>query len=275
MAGERIEVQYTGDNKALKKAVYEQINEDFCPGDVVFMVSSDSPEKKFPKLRKIRRRLIGMSDNDKTDWHTTMSLGKEKSTKGATIHPMIIHAAYEGVEKTNIRPSYFSSVFGDRSQLSKAFMEIIRFPDLSEKQKQEMTEYSLSKLGQPFQGLGWKHDFLPYAFGIRAPKIKPDHASCHGLVYSAFDTAGIKFPHQLQNTLFFNLGRMLGHVIGEPKESVDVSRLYLHDHNLYQDSRFETVLSIHEDSASQNITIQREGPKYSWDAQLQKDYKII
>lgn len=275
MAAENVEIPYSENKNRAKKLVYECINDNVLRGDVVFLVSDDSSHTKFPKLRSIHRLWIGLSKNDKTAWHTTVGADKEKKGNGAIIRPTIVHSGRMGVEKIHIPPSYFSSQFRERSMLSHSWLEVVCLPELSDKQRREIVNFTNSKIGQPFQGLGWRHDLLPYVFGFRAPKIEDSKSSCHGLIYSAYDYVGVKFPHQLENTPLFNVGRLLGHVIGEDSNYVDVNHLYLHDHHLYRDPRFESKLSIHENKVSKNISIQINGLKYSWDEQLQKDYKII
>lgn len=255
------------------KRVYEHINDVTAPGDVVFFVSRKPENPNLSLLRKLYRRWQGFADEDRTNWHTTMFTEARKEKRGAQKRPYILHAIQGGVEEIHIPPSFFTSErteAGDIAQHGR--IEIIQNPDLSPGDREGLLLYAREQLGKPFADLDWRQDILTYAFGLPARPLNPEKASCHGLVFNAYDHIGFSFSHQLKDAPVFNPGRHLGHPLGEDPQRANVKRLYLHDHHLYRDPRFICVLSIFEDPESGEVRTAENPGKYSWDQGLQKKY---
>ena len=132
-----------------------------------------------------------------------------------------------------------------------------------ERASASFVKYVQAQLGKPFAELGWRHDFLTYALGLSPRRLAPDRVSCHGLAFCAYKNVGFHFPHQLGNAPFFNLARYTGHPLGHPPNEVDLRRLYLRDHHLYRDPRFESILAISEDDETRQIIALQNPGKYS------------
>lgn len=265
-----------GESKRQKlKRVYEQVNDITRPGDVVFFVSERPDDTSFSMLKRIYRRWQGFADDDNTQWHTTLYTEAKKDKRGSTVRPYILHAIQGGVEEIHIPPSFFASERSEEGDIQEhGRVEIIQSPDVSPADREQMVRYAREQLGKPFADLDWKNDILTYALGFPAGKIDPAKASCHGLVFDAYEHVGFSFAHHLEHAPWFNIGKHLGHPIGEDPEKANLQRLYLHDHHLYQDPRFICVLSIFEDSESGEIRTAENPGKYSWNPSLQKKYQM-
>lgn len=257
------------------KRIYEAVNDVSEPGDVVFLVSERPEQHSLATLKQLYRRWQGFADEDNTQWHTAMHSKSEKESRGSTVRPYIIHSDMDGVEEIYIPPEYFTSERSVEGEvLERGRIEIIKSPEVSPDERKELVAFMRDQLDKPFAGLDWKHDVLTYAFGLPAGKLDPEKASCHGIVFDAYAHIGFTFAHHLEDAPFFNIGRHLGHPLGEDPHKVDLSRLYLRDHHLYRDPRFLCVLSVFEDDGTGEIKITEHPGKYSWNPDLQKKYGV-
>lgn len=240
--------------RELYRTFYNIINQIARPGDVVFFISEPRNKRHFLGSR-LYRKWQGL--DDKTAWHTAVLVDPKKESKGAHWLPRIIHAIRKGVEEIYLPRSYFTSVREDPEGVSiqNARIEILQHRELTNSQRSDIVDYVRTQLGKPFANLGWRHDFLTYAFGLSPGRIDHRKVSCHGLAFAAYKKVGFSFPHQLKSTPFFNLAKYLGHPIGHPPDEVDINRLYLRDHHLYRDTRFESVLAIFEDEDTKEIKV--------------------
>ena len=240
--------------RELFRTFYDIINQTAKPGDVVFFIS-ETKKKRHSILSRLYRRWQGLAENDTTIWHTAILTDPKKEGKGSQWRPHIVHAIYKGTEEIYIPPSYFTCIREDPAgeAIQKGRIEIVQDHNLTECQRREIVKYARMQLGKPFAYLGWRHDILTYAFGLSPKKMDPRKVSCHGLAFLAYQEVGFSFPHQLKSVPFFNLARYLGYPLGQPRHKVDLRRLYLRDHHLYRDSRFDSVLAVFEDDHTKQI----------------------
>ena len=257
------------------KPIYNKVNEVASPGDVVFFVSDRTKNTSFSILRRIYRRWQGFADEDNTVWHTSIYTGSKKDSRGSQIRPYIIHAIRGGVEEIHLPPSYFHSTRMDTGEIVRnGHIEVVQNPDLTPAQRSEIVEFVRNHLGKPFNDLDWRHDILTYALGLPAVQLDPGKVSCHGLAFDAYEKIGFSFSHQLRYAPVFNIGKYLGHPLGDPPRRANLRRLYLHDHHLYRDPRFMCILSIFEDNQDREIRTVENPGKYSWNPILQKKYTL-
>ena len=260
--------------RAQLKRVYESINDVTSPGDVMFFVSERPDNLSLPMLRQVYRRWQGFAPEDNSNWHTAMYTQARKQSRGAAVRPYIIHAIEKGVEEIHVPPSFFTSEYTEDGEVVQhGRIEVVKHPDMVPEQREEIVRYIRERLGQPFAHLNWKQDILTWALGLPAQPIDPGKASCHGIVFDAYEHVGISFQNQLDSAPWFNIGRHLGHPIGGTREKADLNRLHLHDHHLYRDPRFICVLSVFEDEGGALQTVEKPG-KYSWNPALQNKYGL-
>jgi hypothetical protein len=264
------------------KRVYAAVNEVAAPGDVVFFITQRPVDRSRPALERLarlaHRNLQGFSIHDNSDWHTSMYTHARKERGGSGIRPYVIHSADgDGTEQIFIPPAYFAIKRNDVGEIvSYGRIEILKNPDLTERERETLVAYARDQLGKPHAVLGWKQDLPTYLLGVRARKIDSHTASCHGIVYAAYGKIGIGFPHQLKKAPFFNPARYIGHPVGGSPINNNPERLYLHDHHLYRDCRFHSVLAVTQDASSEEMKLlvfEKPG-KYSWDPRLRTIYGI-
>ncbi len=257
------------------RRVYDCFNDIARPGDVVFFISERPKGLSFSGLRRLYRQWQGFAGDDPSRWHTAMYTESRKESKGSATRPYFIHAVERGVEEKHIPPSYFTIERSENGEMVQGGrIELIKDPCMTPEQRVEIVDYIRERLDQPFAFLDWKQDILTWAFGLPARKIDPNEASCHGMVFDAYEHVGYCFQNQLDTASWFNIGRHLGHPLGGTREKADLTRLHLHDHHLYRDPRFICALSIYEDQASGEIKVAVNPGKYSWNPELQERYGL-
>jgi hypothetical protein len=262
------------------RAVYDVINRVASPGDVVFFVSHGAASTActaFPILGRMYRRWRrwqGFVDEDTTVWHTAIYVGAKKESHGSLERPYVVHSPTRGVEEIHLLPSFFSSVRSDAGDvIQQGRIEIIQHPHLTPAQRAAIVAYVRRQIGKPFEDLGWRYLLWTYAFGLPTRCLTPDRVSCHGLAFQGYHHAGLSFPHQLDPAPFFNLGRYRRRpLFGHPPDRVNLDKLYLIDHHLYRDPRFQCVASVFEDAHSRQFRVIEHPGKYSWNPVLQKRY---
>ena len=151
-------------------------------------------------------------------------------------------------------------------------MEVLRDEDLAEDQNRALVDFCRSQLGKPFPKsiLG---ESLTYLLGLPNFINHLDEFSCHSLVFVAFDHIGVAFPHHLEYCPWFNLARAIGHPLGHSKECVNQRFAYLRDQHLYRDPRFKCVVSLTYNQQDEQILVNENPSKYSWNVSLANKYR--
>jgi hypothetical protein len=246
----------TASERQIKRTVYAAIADVAMPGDVIFIITVGH---RFSRFQKIWRSWLGIDQSSK--WHTTIYTGMRKERNGSTFRPYIVHSAEQGFRhagtiEEHITPGYYTS----RGE-PFTVLEILSHRGLDSSGRQKVVAYARSRIGTPHDGRGWQRDFLTYVFGLPAVADR-EKVSCHALAYEAYDAAGVGFAHQVGTMPWFNVARWRGRPLGQPPKTVDVNTVYLRDHHLYNDPRFEVVLSVSR--MERELTLLRNPGKYSW-----------
>jgi hypothetical protein len=252
-------------NRQRKGDLYAAVVEAALPGDVVFFITEPESSKAFSLFSRVYRRWLGFAPEDATLWHTAIFTGAVKERRSRWVRPHIVHARTRGVVEEHLHTTFFTTPPVAPGCLARTpRTEFLRFPGLSDAQRAEIVRYCRAQLGKPFDDLGWRHDLPTYAFGLPSRRNDPSKVSCHGLAFDAYAYVGFTFPHDVTSVPWFNLARYLGHPLGHPRDRVNLHRLYLRDHHLYRDDRFECVLSISADPATGRLKVDACPGKYAW-----------
>lgn len=253
---------------AVRHAIYDTIHKVAIPGDVCFFISED-PDcyQKISKYEQWYRRWMGFQKNDLTIWHIGLLSKFEKKPKSSQIRPYIIHSTKEkGVFEQHIRPEYFTSEnVGPLKTSCRTILEILRFEGLSSEQNNSLVKFCRDQIGKPFPPQ-IRSESLTYLFGLPNWFNSDQSSSCHSLIFSAFSSIGIKFPHHFNNVPWFNLARIRGYPFGHSSYSVNDKYPYLRDHHLYQDQRFKSILTLTYDCCDCEIKSNHNPDKFSWAA---------
>jgi hypothetical protein len=253
------------------------------PGDLVFLIThypyktlkSEIKGKGWREAFKLRlrarwRAYLGFDSDDWDDWHVAIYFEGRKRKGHTRVNPYIIHATLEkGVKINQISPGDFTN----ESLEVGTRMEIMQFEGIRDEQRKEIIDFSLSKLGLAFDRSVGRHARLTYAFGLPNVLHKRNEFSCQQLVIDAYAAAGVYFPHPYKSFPIFNIGRLLGHPLGHPKDRVDPRYPYLYDHHIYRDPRFKVKAILYEEPVSGEIILKTENlEKYSWTQALRERY---
>jgi hypothetical protein len=268
-----------GGNSSKRKAlnsIYDEINRVATPGDIIFFISDSPTDAQYPLVRRQYRQWQGFDAADLTRWHTSIYVGPIKESRGSQKRPHIVHAVENGVEEIHIPPSFFTSVRMDTGEVVRhGRIEVVHHSESTAGNREEVVNYARQQLGKSFDDLNWRYLFWTYFLGLPTRRLDTSKVSCHGLAFNAYEKVGLKFAHQLENVPPFNPAKYLGHPIyGHPPDRVNLNRLYLVDHHLYRDPRFKSVLTIFEDTQTQQIKTAENPAKYSWNPHLQKRYNL-
>jgi hypothetical protein len=252
--------------RTIRGDIYAQIIEAAAPGDLVFFIS-EKPVQSLSWPTWTYRRWLGFSPEDRTQWHTAIYVGAKRENKSRWYRPHIVHAASSGVIEGHIPATFFTSTRQDDGALvQRARIEVLSNQDLSSAMRAQIVEHCRSRIGMPFSDMGWRNDLVTYLLGLPAPRRTMTSVSCQALAYDAYGSVGLTFPHQLHSAPAL-LARRNKCPWGHPADHVDLSRLYLRDHHLYRDQRFDSVLAVFEDETSGPQVVWRPG-KYSWRRQV-------
>ncbi|HVP20437.1 MAG TPA: hypothetical protein VMS73_01100, partial [Anaerolineaceae bacterium] len=187
-----------------------------------------------------------------------------------------IHSTREyGVIEQHVSPEYFTSKnIENGKEVCRTIMEVLRYEDLAEDQNRALVDFCRNQIGKPFPKsiLG---ESLTYLFGLPNFINQPDEFSCHSLVFVALDHIGIVFPHHLECCPWFNLARAMGHPLGHSRECVKKRFAYLRDQHLCRDSRFKCVVSLTNNLHDEEILVNENPSKYSWNASLAVTYRNL
>jgi len=253
------------------------------PGDLVFLITQypyktlkgETKGKGWREAIRLRlrarwRAYLGFDSDDWDDWHVAIYFEGRKRKGHTRINPYIIHATQEkGVQINQISPGDFTN----ESPEVRTRMEICQFEGITGKQRKEIVDFSLSKLGLEFDFSVGKHARTTYAFGLPNLLHNQNRYACQQLAIDAYAAAGVYFPHPYQSFPIFNIGRLLGHPLGHPKDRVDPRYPYLYDHHIYRDPRFKVKAILYEDPISGERILKTENlEKYSWNPEWKEKY---
>ncbi len=273
-------ITMTTSGSTLSERAYQQIPYDaivdVAPvGAIIFLITDTGRLATDNPLARIFRKWQGFAPVDTTNWHTTIYDGPRKESNGGRFRPYVIHSSTKGTTRDVLPREYFKNTVDD-GRIKHNRVEVLVNPDLSKADYQKVIEVCRSQLGKPFDGdPGWRREWPTYLLGIRSRRKKPEEISCHGLAYNAYHAAGMKFPHQLEAAPNL-LGRVLGKLPGHPPDHVDLDYLYLRDHHLYRDTRFQDLLAVAGGGTEiKNVQIKHLPGKYSWSKTLRQAYGFL
>jgi hypothetical protein len=231
---------------SIRHVIYDTVVDLAHPGDVCFFITEDfNCYNRLSPFQKMNRQWVGFAKCDISILHLGILSKFEKKQKSSQIRPYMIHSTKEkGVIEQHIAPEYFTSTnIEEGVTVSRTIMEILRNKDLSDIQNNNLVEFCRNQVGKSFPKsiIG---DNLTYLFGLPNLINSQNTFSCHSLVYIAFASIGVNFPHHLENAPIFNLARYLGHPINHSNASVNQKYAYLRDQHLYRDPRFKSIVSI-------------------------------
>jgi hypothetical protein len=248
-------------------------------GDLIFLIThhpyktlkDEIKGKNWKEIIRLRSKpWLGFNINYLEEWHVAIYFMQRKRREHARINSWIIHSTREnGVHVKQITPSYFTNP----SFKIRTRMEILKFEGISTEQRNNIVNFANSKVGLDFDRSKWRHQMLPYAFGLPNKFHNQNQFSCQQLAIAAYAAAGIYFPHPYKAFPIFNIGRYLGHPLGHPKDRVDPRYPYLMDHHIYRDPRFVLKAAVYQDQYTDEIILQTENlKKYSWNEALREKY---
>jgi hypothetical protein len=253
------------------------------PGDLVFLIThhpcktlkSEIKVKGWRESIRLRLRArwrvyLGFDSDDWDDWHVAIYYEGRKRKDHSRVNPYIIHATEQkGVQINQISPGDFTN----ESPEVRTRMEIMQFEGITGEQRKEIVDFSLSKLGLEFDFSVGKHARTTYAFGLPNLLHNPNRYACQQLVIDAYAAAGIYFPHPYKAFPIFNIGRLLGHPLGHPKDRVDPRYPYLYDHHIYRDPRIALKAVVYQDAETGEGRLKtKDLQKYSWNKALRERY---
>ena len=253
------------------------------PGDLVFMIThyayktlkGELEGKGWREAIRLRRHArlrvtIGFDYDDWDDWHVAIYFEGRKRKGHTRVNPYIIHSTEQkGVQINQISPGDFTN----ESPEVKTRMEIMQFEGITREQRKKIIDFSLSKIGLAFDRSIYRHARLTYAFGLPNVLHKRNEFSCQQLAIDAYASAGIYFPHPYKSFPIFNIGRLLGHPLGHPKDWVDPRYPYLYDQHIYRDPRIVPKAVVYQDAETREVRLEtKDLQKYSWNMALRERY---
>jgi len=259
---------------SIRRAIYEAIADVARPGDICFFITED-PDlySQLSRSEKIYRKWLGFAQDDVSIWHVGILSKFEKKPHSSQIRPYIIHSTEgNGVFEQHISPEYFTSRnLKGREEICRTVMEVVRYEGITGEQVSRLLEFCRQQIGKPFPK-SIRGESLTYILGLPNVMFRPDELACHSLIFAAFNHIGIDFPHHLEAAPFFNIARYLGHPLGHDGERVNPQYTYLRDHHLYEDSRFRSIISLTWEQSTDDIVINSNPAKFSWNPHLAETY---
>jgi hypothetical protein len=175
------------------------------PGDLVFLIThypyktfkSEIESKGWREATRLRlkaqyREYRGSDSDDWDAWHVAIYFEGRKRKGHTRVNPYIIHSTAEkGVHISQISPGDFRN----ESFEVRTRMEVCEFEGITREQRKEIVDFSLSKIGLPFDSTVKRDATLTYIFGLPNVLHKQDTLSCQQLVIAAYASAGIYFLH--------------------------------------------------------------------------------
>ncbi len=253
------------------------------PGDLVFLIThypnktlkSEIEGKAWRAASRLRLRArwrvyLGLDSDDWDEWHVAIYFEGRKRKDHTRVNPYIIHATErKGIQISQISPGDFTN----QSLEVRTRMEIMQFEGIRDEQRKKIIDFSLSKIGLAFDRSVARHARLTYAFGLPNVLHKRNEFSCQQLVIAAYAAAGLYCSHPYKSFPLLNIGRLLGHPLGHPRDGVDPRRPYLLDHHIYRDPRFVLKAIVYQDAKTGEIILEtKDLQKYSWNNVLRERY---
>ena len=258
------------------------------PGDLFFFIThypnrtlrSEINSNPFKEaigimIRSETRRWYGHDRNDFDGWHVGIYYEGRKRKGHQRINLWMFHShppksnETGGVHLQHLAPGEFTSTLPN----SQMRMEILQFGGLTNEQRERIVEFAISKIGLEFDYSVVKHARLTYAFGLPNFFHDPNQYACQQLVIAAYAAAGVYFHHPYKSFPIFNIGRLLGHPLGHPRDRVDPRHPYLLDHHIYRDPRFVLKAAVYQDAKTGDIRLKtKDLQKYSWNKVLRERY---
>jgi len=253
------------------------------PGDLFFIVThhpyktlkGEVTGKAWREAIRIRMRsrwyeYLGWDREDWDIWHVAIHLGGRKRRGHKRINPYIIHAVEgKGVQVNHLTPGSFTN----EGLEGRTRVEIVRFEGISKEQRKKIVDFAISKLGCSFDYSFHRNARLTYAFGLPNLRHNQNQFTCQQLVIAAYAAAGIYFLHPYGSFPICNIGRLLGHPLGHPKDRVNPRYPYLLDHHIYRDPRFVIKAVVYQDPKTGEIKLETKNLlKYSWNDVLREKY---
>jgi hypothetical protein len=258
------------------------------PGDLFFFIDhypdktlrsevQSNPFKKAIRIliRSKFRKWCGYERDDLDGWHVGIYYMGKKRSDHRRINPWMIHShppvpdEEGGVHVQHLSPKAFDC----ESPNSQRRLEILQFEGLRQEQRKKIVDFAISKVGLEFDLGVAKHAGITYGLGLPNFLHNPDQYACQQLVISAYAAAGIYFSHPYKSFPIFNIGRLLGHPLGHPKDRVDPRYPYLYDHHIYRDPRFALKAVLYQNpNTGETIFETKNLEKYSWRPGLKEKY---
>ena len=260
-----------------RKQFYEAVRKIAHPGDLCFFICDGTNPLNYSYgwslLRRVLRRWRGFADVDNTLWHVGIISKFKKQKSHSQIRPYIIHSIKE-VKEQHISPKWiFAESDATGKPQKRILMAILRFAGINSEKCEDLVAFCRNRIGKPFPKL-FRAEDLTYTLGLPNFLRKPDEYACHWLIYDAFESIGLSFPHQVATFPLFNIARHLGHPLGHSKDKVNPRFPYLRDHHLYRDARFQCLLLVYVDLPTGDMHISENPGKYSWNPKLAATYNI-
>ena len=258
------------------------------PGDLLFLITHHSDKQSLYKnkprtlkelikspLEPFFRRCYGFAKDDFDVWHVALYFMGRKRKRHQRINVWMFHSHMPkrkqrgGVHVQHLSPTTLLS----GSTASWRRLEIVQYKGISKKQRKQITDFALSKVGAKYDYFILRHAKLTLLFGL--PNFLHDQNlyACQSLIVCAYHAAGIHFPHPCDSFPLCNIGRYIGRPLGHPENRVNPKYPYLMDHHIYRDPRFEVKAAVNIDPKTKDLKLETGNiEKYSWNKKLRDQY---
>ena len=258
------------------------------PGDLLFFITHHYDKQSFYKnkfrtlkehitnlLQPFFRRCYGFAKNDFCGWHVGIYFMGRKRKRHQRINVWMLNSRpstlkqREGVQIRHLSP--VACLSGSTEYWRR--LEVLQFKGISQKQRKQIVDFALSKVGSRFDHFILRHAKLTLIFGL--PNFLHDQRlfACQSLVVWSYHSASICFPHPSNSFPLCNIGRYFGRPLGHPKDRVNPKYPYLMDHHIYRDPRFEVKAAVEIDQRTKELKLETGNiKKYSWNKKLRDRY---